>query len=97
MSTREGFGLSVTEALWKRVPVVGRKAGGIPLQVIDGLTGFLVDDVKEAAEKTFYLLKHPEKAEEMGEKGRKHVVKNFLITRHLKDYLKLFNELLKKT
>ncbi|HEX68767.1 MAG TPA: glycosyltransferase, partial [Candidatus Bathyarchaeota archaeon] len=92
MSIREGFGLSVTEALWKRVPVVARKVGGIPLQVINGTTGFLVNDVNNAAEKTLYLLKHKKKAEKMGEKGREHVLKNFLITRHLKDYLKLFTE-----
>ncbi len=95
MSTREGFGLSVTEALWKRIPVIGRRAGGIPLQVIDGSTGFLVSDVKEAAEKTLHLLKHPEEAKRIGEKGRNHVLKNFLITRHLTDYLKLFMGLAK--
>lgn len=89
-SIREGFGLSVTEALWKGVPVVGGNVGGIPLQVIDGETGFLVNTVEEAAEKTSYLLKHPEEAKDMGEKGREHVLKNFLITRHLKDYLRLF-------
>ena len=92
MSIREGFGLSVTEALWKKVPVVARKVGGIPLQVINGTTGFLVNDVNNAAEKTLYLLKHKEKAEKMGEKGKEHVLRNFLITRHLKDYLKLFTE-----
>jgi len=89
-SIREGFGLSVTEALWKEVPVVGGNVGGIPLQVIDGETGFLVNTVEEAAEKTLYLLKNPEEAEEMGRKGKEHVKENFLITRHLKDYLKLF-------
>jgi len=89
-SLREGFGLSVTEALWKGVPVVGGNVGGIPLQVIDGMTGFLVNTVEEAAEKTIYLLKHPEEAKKMGERGREHVLGNFLITRHLKDYLKLF-------
>jgi trehalose synthase len=93
MSVREGFGLSVTEALWKRVPVIGRNVGGIPLQVIDGLTGYLVNDVNEAAKKTLYLLKHKKEAKRMGENGREHVLKNFLITRHLKDYLKLFTEL----
>jgi trehalose synthase len=92
-STREGFGLSVTEALWKGVPVIGGNVGGIPLQVIDGVTGFLVNTVKEAAEKTLYLLKHPKKAKEMGEKGREHILRNFLITRHLKDYLNLFIQL----
>ncbi len=89
-SIREGFGLTVTEALWKEVPVVGGNVGGIPLQVINGETGYLVNTVEEAAEKTLYLLKHPKEAKEMGEKGKEHVKENFLITRHLKDYLKLF-------
>jgi trehalose synthase len=90
-STREGFGLSVTEALWKGVPVIGDNVGGIPLQVIDGETGFLVDSTEKAAEKTVYLLEHRDLAQELGKKGRDHVLKNFLITRHLEDYLKLFN------
>jgi trehalose synthase len=89
-SLREGFGLSISEALWKGIPVVAANVGGIPLQVIDGITGFLVKNAKEAAEKTIYLLKHPEVAKRIGERGREHVRKNFLITRHLKDYLDLF-------
>ncbi|MFQ6084784.1 MAG: glycosyltransferase [Candidatus Bathyarchaeia archaeon] len=92
-SLREGFGLTVTEALWKGKPVVGGNVGGIPLQVEDGKSGFLVETVKEAAEKTVYLLRHPRRAEEMGKEGREHVRKNFLITRKLKDYLRLFLEL----
>jgi trehalose synthase len=88
-SLREGFGLSVTEALWKEVPVVGGNVGGIPLQVIDGVNGFLVNNVQEAAERTLYLLKHLAEAKKMGTKGKEHVLKNFLITRHLEDYLKL--------
>jgi len=92
-SIREGFGLSVTEALWKEVPVVGGNVGGIPLQIVHGENGFLVNSVKEAAEKTLYLLKHPIEAKKMGMKGKEHVLKNFLITRHLEDYLKLFNSL----
>jgi trehalose synthase len=92
-STREGFGLSVTEALWKEVPVVGGNVGGIPLQIKHGVSGFLVSTVKEAAEKTLYLLRHPERAKEMGKKGRDHVLRNFLITRHLKDYIELFIQL----
>jgi trehalose synthase len=88
-SLREGFSLSATEALWKEVPVVGGNVGGIPLQVIDGVNGFLVNNVQEAAERTLYLLKHPAEAKKMGAKGKEHVLKNFLITRHLEDYLKL--------
>jgi len=92
-STREGFGLVVTEALWKEKPVVGGRAGGIPLQVIDGETGFLVESVEECAEKALYLLQHPEESARMGKRAREHVRENFLITRHLRDYLKLFHQL----
>jgi len=89
-SIREGFGLTVTEALWKGVPVVGSNVGGILLQIINGEVGFLINSIEEAAEKTLYLLKHPSEAKEMGKNGREHILKNFLITRHLKDYLSLF-------
>jgi len=92
-SIREGFGMTVTEALWKRVPVVGGNVGGIPLQVIDGVTGFLVNTVDEAAEKTLYLLRNPKEAKEMGKRGREHVLRNFLITKHLRYYLNLFIQL----
>lgn len=92
-SIREGFGLSVAEALWKKVPVVASSAGGIKLQVIDGVTGFIVSTVQELAEKVLYLLKHPEEARRMGANGAEHVRRNFLITRHLKDYLKLISSL----
>lgn len=95
MSTREGFGLTVSEGMWKGVPVVGRNVGGIPLQIINGSTGFLVGTPSEAAEKTVYLLKNQEEAKKMGENGKEHVLKNFLITRHLKDYFKLLGELAK--
>ncbi len=94
MSTREGFGLSVTEALWKGVPVVGRKVGGIPLQIIDNVNGYLVDTVEQAAAKTLYLLQHPQEAKVMGVKGKEHVRRNFLIVGHLKKHLELFGELL---
>jgi trehalose synthase len=92
-STREGFGLVVTEALWKGKPVVGGNVGGIPLQVIDGETGFLVDSVEECAEKALYLLQHLEESVRMGERAREHVRENFLTTRHLGDYLRLFSDL----
>jgi trehalose synthase len=94
-STREGFGLVVTEALWKGKPVVGGNVGGIPLQIIDGETGFLVDSVKACGEKALYLLQHPEASRRMGEAAREHVRKHFLTTQHLKDYLRLFAELSK--
>lgn len=94
MSTREGFGLTVSEALWKGVPVVGRRVGGIPLQIVDGFNGFLVDTVDQAAERTLCLLKNREMASQMGAKGKMHVRNNFLIVSHLRDYLLLFNALL---
>jgi trehalose synthase len=90
-STREGFGLSVTEALWKEVPVVGGNVGGIPLQIINGENGFLINSVEEAAERTLFILKNPAEAKRMGKEGKDHVLNNFLITRHLEDYLRLFN------
>jgi len=92
-STREGFGLVVTEALWKGKPVVGGNVGGIPLQVIDGETGFLVDSVEACGAKALYLLQHPNESRRMGERARGHVRENFLTTRHLRDYLQLFGEL----
>lgn len=92
-SIREGFGLSVAEALWKEVPVIGGNVGGIPLQILPGKTGFLVNNIEEAAEKTLYLLKHPSIAKKMGKEGREHVLKNFLITKHLRNYLKLLKSL----
>ncbi len=95
MSTKEGFGLTVTEAMWKEKPVIGRKVGGIRLQVIDGKTGFLIQTVEEAAEKVVYLLKHPEAAKSMGENAREHVKQNFLITKHVERYLDLLNLLSK--
>ncbi len=92
-STREGFGLVVTEALWKGKPVVGGNAGGIPLQVIDGKTGYLVDSPLMCAERSYHLLQHPDEATTMGKAAREHVRENFLISQHLKDYLGLFAKL----
>jgi trehalose synthase len=92
-SVREGFGLVVTEALWKGQAVVGGDVGGIPLQIIDGETGFLVSSVEECSEKVLYLLHNREEAKEMGAKAREHIRRNFLTPRHLKDYLELFRKL----
>lgn len=92
-SLREGFGLVVAEAMWKGKPVVGGNAGGIPLQVLEGETGFLVDSVEECAQRALALLRQPDLAREMGQKAREHVRKNFLSPRHLRDYLRLFLEL----
>ncbi len=88
-SLKEGFGLVVSEGLWKGKPVVGGATGGIPLQIIDGVTGYLVNSSEEAAAHIANLLKHPELARRLGENGREHVRNNFLITRQLKDYLLL--------
>lgn len=89
-STREGFGLVVTEALWKGKPVVGGDVGGIPLQVIDGETGFLVSSVEACAKRILYLLRHPKESQHMGQQAREHVRHNFLSTTHLYRYLDLF-------
>jgi len=92
-SVREGFGLMITEALWKGKPVVAANVGGIPLQVDNRRTGYLVGDIAECAERVIYLLKNPEIANKMGVSGKEYVRKNFLVTRLLKDYLRLFNSL----
>jgi trehalose synthase len=92
-STREGFGLVVTEPMWKGRPVIGGNVGGIPLQVIDGQTGFLVNNILECAQRMYELLKDPALADEMGVRAREHVRKNFLSTRHLHDYLRLMQDL----
>jgi len=92
-SVREGFGLTVTEGMWKGQPVVGGDVGGITLQIEDGETGFLVDSVEACAEKMCYLVQHPERAKQMGEAARERIRQNFLSTRHLRDYLQLFNNI----
>jgi trehalose synthase len=92
-SLREGFGLTVSEGLWKGRPVVGGRCGGITLQIEEGVTGFLVDDVETAAKRTADLLRDPDRADEIGAAGREHVRRNFLSTRELEDWLRLFTEL----
>lgn len=92
-SIKEGFGLTVTEGMWKGKPVIGGRTGGIKYQILDGETGFLVSKVSEAAEKILYLIKNPQIRKSMGEKAKEHVRKNFLVTRHVKDYLKVLNEI----
>ncbi len=90
-SIREGFGLVVTEALWKARPVVAGDAGGIRMQVLDGETGYLATSNQDYVDRVLELLGDQETACRMGEAGREHVRKNFLITRYLRDYLKMFN------
>jgi len=96
-SLREGFGLSVTEALWKKKPVIGGNCGGIRLQVFNHHTGFLVDTPEGAAERIRYLLQNPHLIHEMGEKGQRFVYENFLSTRHSRDYLTLIISLFHPT
>lgn len=86
-SIKEGFGLTVSEALWKKKPVVGGRVGGIKLQILNGVTGFLVHSPEGAARRTMQLLANPGLGRTMGENGHRHVKRNFLLTRHLKDYL----------
>jgi trehalose synthase len=88
-SLREGFGLTVAEALWKRKPVVASAVGGIPTQVIHKHTGLLAHSVEGTAYQIRYLLSHPDIANKLGEQGHKHVKENFLITQNLKNYLTL--------
>ena len=92
-STREGFGLTVTEALWKGKPVIGGNTGGIRLQVINHQTGFLVSTPEGAALRIRYLLRNRDHLAEMGERGRALVLDNFLVTRHLREYLTLMHAL----
>ncbi len=89
-SLREGFGLTVSEALWKKKPVVASAVGGIPIQVIHKHTGLLSHSVEGTAYQIRYLLSHPEIAARLGEHGYQHVKENFLITEKLKRYLTLF-------
>jgi trehalose synthase len=98
-SLKEGFALTVSESLYKETPVVASNIGGIPSQVLDGENGFLLKpkDYEGFAEKIVWLLKHPEQAKEMGKKGKEHIKNNFLITRHVNDYVQLAkNFLIKK-
>jgi len=92
-STREGFCLSVTEALWKATPVVASNVGGIPIQIDDGKNGFLLkpNDIEGFADRIIHLLKNPDDAKEMGKNARETVRKKFLITRLLSDYLYMLN------
>ena len=92
-SLREGFGLTVSEGLWKGRPVIGGRCGGITLQIEDGVNGYLVDDVATTAQHTIELLRDPERANAMGDAGREHVRREFLSTRELEDWLRLFGSL----
>jgi len=89
-SLREGFGLTVAEALWKAKPVVASNVGGIPLQIKHKYSGLLCHSVEGAAFAIKQLLNSPQYARKLGENGREHIRNNFLLTRHIRDYLLLF-------
>jgi trehalose synthase len=93
-STKEGFGLTVTEAMWKEKPVVASSVGGISLQIRDGETGFLLEptDTDGFVDRTVEILKHPELSREVGKRAKESVREKFLITRLLTDYLDLVND-----
>ncbi len=92
-STREGFGLTVTEAIWKGRPFIGGNVGGIPLQIENGVSGYLVDSVESCAARTLDILNDPALGKALGRRGKEHVRRNFLMPRYLRDYLQVFTEL----
>jgi trehalose synthase len=89
-SLKEGFGLTVSEAMWKGKPVVGGAVGGIPLQIVHGVTGFLIHSVEGAAFRIRQLINNPDMSAAMGESGKEYVRRNFLITRQIKEYLSVW-------
>jgi trehalose synthase len=92
-SLREGFGLTVAEAMWKGKPVIGGSAGGISVQLVYGVTGFTVNSVEGAAFRIHHLLDNPDVMTKIGENAKEYVRQNFLVTRHLGDWLALMNYL----
>lgn len=90
-SIREGFGLTVAEAMWKGTPVIGGNVGGIKHQIDDGENGFLVNSVEDAAKRIIQLVKDEDLRKKMGEKAREKVREKFLMTRLLENYLDLLN------
>ncbi len=90
-SIREGFGLTVTEAMWKGTPVIGGNVGGIRYQIENGVNGFLVSSIEEAAERIVQVIKDEELRKEMGDNARNTVKEKFLLTRLLEQYINLFN------
>jgi len=92
-SIREGFGLTVAEAMWKEKPVIGGNVGGIKIQIKNGENGFLVSSPQETAKRIVQIIKNPALAEKMGKNAHQTVKEKFLMPRLLRDYLKLFKEL----
>ena len=95
-SLKEGFGLTVSEAMWKEKPVIGGAVGGIPLQIVHGVSGFLIHSTEGAAFRIRQLLTNPAMAKRMGERGKEYVRTNFLITRQVRDYLSIWYALAHK-
>ncbi|RMG59221.1 MAG: glycosyltransferase [Deltaproteobacteria bacterium] len=93
-STKEGFGLTVTEGMWKGKPVIGGAVGGITVQIYDYRTGFLVHSIEGAAYRIRYLLNRPEMMRKIGKSAKEFVRSNYLITRNVRDYLLLFHSIL---
>jgi trehalose synthase len=91
-SIREGFGLTVTEALWKGRPTVAGNVGGIPLQIEDGVSGFLVDSPSECAQRCLEILRDPGLGKQLGREGKEHARRRFLTPRLLRDWLQLFGD-----
>jgi trehalose synthase len=91
-STREGFGLTVSEALWKARPFIGGDVGGIPLQVKDGETGYLVSSPEECAQRALEILREPELGKRLARAGKEHVRQHFLTPRLLRDWLRIFSD-----
>jgi trehalose synthase len=89
-SLREGFALTISEALWKGKPVVASAVGGIPLQVKDKLTGLLCHSIEGAAYALRQILANPEYGHWLGRNGKEHVRQHFLITREMRDYMLIF-------
>jgi trehalose synthase len=92
-SIREGFGLTVTEALWKGRPTIGGNVGGIPLQIQDGVSGFLVDSPSECAQRCLEVLEDPVLGKQLGRAGKEHARREFLSPRLLRDWLVLITRL----
>ncbi len=90
-SIREGFGLTVTEAMWKGTPVIGGNVGGIRYQIRDGYNGFLVSNIEETAQRIVQLVKDEKLRERLGSNARETVIQQFLMTRYLEQYLDLFS------
>jgi trehalose synthase len=91
-STREGFGLTVSEAIWKARPFIGGDVGGIPLQIEDGVTGYLVSNTQKCAERALEVLSDPGLGKTLGKSGKEYVRAHFLMPRYLRDYLRILNE-----